>query len=70
MKVEMTMDDFQQDKANCATCERQDASCPRAKWRKDHHNGYIKNSQTGDVGGIIYCCPHYTGIYKLKEERL
>lgn len=64
MKVEMTMDDFQQDKANCATCERQDASCPRAKWRKDHHNGYIRNSLTNEVAGIIYCCPHYDGKFK------
>lgn len=65
----LTLDDLPQNEANCATCTRQAGICPRQE--KRHPNGLIKNSQTGEIGGMISYCPNYTGPYerKTKENR-
>lgn len=57
-----TIEDFPSNKANCGTCTRKGGACARSE--KRHPNGYIKNSQTGEVAGIIYGCPNYTGPFK------
>lgn len=57
-----TLDDFPSDRANCATCTRKGGSCARSN--KNTPNGIVRNSMTGDVGGIIYRCQHYTGQYE------
>lgn len=58
-----TLDDFPIDRKNCGNCTRKGVSCPRTKSDKTIHNGYLFNT-CGEVSGIIYCCPHYTGIYE------
>jgi hypothetical protein len=62
MNALMTIEDFPNDKANCGNCTRRGAACPRRE--KRHPNGYVKNSLTGEIGGIIYCCPEYTGNFE------
>ena len=57
-----TIEDFPSDKANCGNCTRKGGVCPRSQ--KRFPNGYIMNSLTGEISGIIYCCPHYTGRFK------
>jgi len=64
MKVELTLEDFPSDKKNCGNCTRKAGVCPRRK--KSNQNGYVMNSVTGEVGGIIYCCPNYTGHFEKK----
>lgn len=59
----LTLDDFPSDKKNCGNCTRKAGICPRVKLDKTQHNGYLF-SPTGEQSGIIYCCPHYTGIYE------
>ena len=61
-----TLEDFPHDKANCGNCTRKGGGCARRE--KQFPNGYIKNSLTGEIGGIIYSCPHYTGPFKLYEK--
>lgn len=59
-----TLDDLPQDKANCATCTRQGGICQRGKENKKTPNGYIRNSATGEICGMIASCLHYTGPFK------
>ena len=54
-----TIEDFPSDRANCGNCTRKGGSCARSE--KQYPNGYVKDSQTGEISGIIYCCPNYTG---------
>ena len=59
----IALEDFPSDKKNCGNCTRKSGICPRTKSDKTQHNGYLF-SQCGELSGIIYCCPHYTGIYE------
>lgn len=58
MNVLLTIEDLPHNKPNCGNCTRQGASCPRRE--KRFPNGYVK-SHTGEIGGIICGCQHYTG---------
>ena len=53
---------FPADKANCGNCTRKGGSCPRQKSNKRQHNGNLYGFN-GEVSGVIYCCPNYTGKY-------
>lgn len=64
MNVLLTIEDFPADKKNCGNCTRKDGVCPRKS--KQNPNGYVMNSVTGEIGGIIYCCPNYTGKFEEK----
>lgn len=57
-----TIEDFPADKANCGNCTRKGGACARSE--KRYPNGYLKNSLTREIGGIIYCCQNYTGRFK------
>lgn len=59
----LSLDDFPSDKKNCGTCTRKSGICPRTKSDKTIHNGYLYGT-AGEPSGIIYCCPHYTGLYE------
>ena len=62
-----TLDDLPTDRASCATCTNGGVGCPRSKSNKRFPNGYVLNSLTGEIGGIIACCPHYTGKFKKND---
>lgn len=64
MNVLTTIEDFPADKKNCGNCTRKAGVCPRRK--KENPNGYVMNSVTGEIGGIIYRCPNYTGQFEEK----
>lgn len=66
MSVLITLEDFPNDRANCGNCTRKGGHCPRGD--KRNPNGYVKNSLTGEIGGIIYRCMNYTGPFE-KGER-
>lgn len=66
MSTLLTMDDFRPDRKNCGNCTRKAGACPRKS--KRHPNGYVMNSVTGDIGGVIYCCPNYTGRFEKLED--
>ena len=68
MSTLLTMDDFRPDKKNCVNCTRKCGACPRNS--KRHPNGYVMNSVTGEIGGVIYCCPNYTGRFENKNVQL
>ena len=68
MNVILTMDDFPSDKKNCGNCTRRGGACPRNE--KRHPNGYVMNQGTKEVGGVIYCCPNYTGRFENKNVQL
>ena len=68
MNVLLTLNDFPPDKRNCGNCTRQGGACHRSG--KSFPNGYVINELTRDIGGIIYCCPHYTGRYENKQVDL
>ena len=57
--VLLTLEDFPEDKPHCGNCTRKGGVCPRSE--KKYPNGYVKSSVTGDIAGIIYRCPNYTG---------
>lgn len=59
MNVPLELEDFPQDRPNCGNCTRRGGPCARSE--KQFPNGHIKNSQTGEICGIIYRCPNYTG---------
>lgn len=61
MEVMITLGDFPQDEANCGNCTRK-GGCARSD--KRYHNGYIVSEVTGNISGIIYKCPNYTGRFK------
>ena len=70
MKIStITLEDFKDDKANCGNCTRKGGACPRNKSNKQIHNGNIFGFN-GEVVGIIYCCPNYTGAFKNKMPSL
>ena len=56
------MYDFPSDEANCGNCTRKGGHCARTE--KQFPNGYILNSQTKEISGIIYSCPNYTGPFE------
>lgn len=56
-----TLEDLPHDKKNCGNCTRRGGACARTQ--KQYPNGYIKNSSTGEIGGMIACCQHYTGPF-------
>lgn len=56
----LALEDFPADKANCGNCTRKGGFCPRQKSNKRQHNGNIY-SFNGEVAGVIYRCPNYTG---------
>ena len=61
MKVPpIQLEDFPADKANCGNCTRMGGACPRQKSNKRQHNGNLYGFN-GEVAGVIYCCPNYTG---------
>lgn len=62
MNVQITLDDFPQDRANCGNCTRKGGACARSKSDKTIHNGNIYNH--GEVSGVIYKCIHYTGRFE------
>lgn len=63
MKIPIpTIDDFPSDRANCGNCTRKGGVCARSK-SKQRHNGLLMG-YAGEVTGIIYCCPSYTGPYQ------
>lgn len=62
-KIIPTLEDFPANKPNCGNCSRKGGICYRTKSNKTMHNGLIFGVG-GDVTGIIYCCPHYTGYYQ------
>lgn len=66
MGVLPTIEDFPFNKRNCGNCTRKSGVCPRNK--KKYPNGYVMNSATGEIGGIIYCCPDYTGPFEIKPS--
>ena len=68
MNVLLTMEDFPADRKNCWNCTRNGGACPRNE--KKHPNGYVMNSVTGEVGGVIYCCTNYTGRFENKNVQL
>ena len=68
MNVLLTIDDFPSDSKNCGNCTRKGGVYPRNS--KRHPNGYVMNSVTGEVGGVIYCCPNYTGRFENKNVQL
>ena len=55
MKVQLTIEDFPDDRKNCGNCTRKAGICPRRK--KSNPNGYVMNSVTGEVIGNIYDNP-------------
>lgn len=58
----LTIDDFPQDKANCATCtQKMRMLCEREKHKAD--KGTIKGPN-GNISGVIYRCVNYEGKYK------
>ena len=67
MNVQLTLEDFPQDRANCGNCTRKGGACARSKSDKTIHNGNIFG-KNGEVSGVIYKCVHYTGKYA-KEDR-
>lgn len=64
----LTIEDLPSDRASCWNCTRKGGVCPRAG--KRFPNGYVMNSVTGDVGGIVTLCPHYTGVYERKGQEI
>ncbi len=68
MSTLLTMDDFRTDRKNCGNCTRKGGACPRND--KRNPNGYVMNSVTCEVGGVIYCCPNYTGRFENKNVQL
>ena len=58
----LRLEDFPADNANCGNCTRKGGSCPRQKSNKRQHNGNLYGFN-GEVSGVIYCCPNYTGKY-------
>lgn len=58
MNVLPTFDDIK-GKKTCATCTRKGGACARSE--KRFPNGYVRNSVTGEIGGIIAGCPNWTG---------
>ena len=68
MSTLLTMDDFPSDRKNCGNCTRKGGACPRNE--KRHPNGYVMNQGTKEVGGVIYCCPNYTGRFENKNVQL
>ena len=68
MNVLITIEDFHADKKNCGNCTRKAGACPRKS--KRHPNGYVMNSVTGEIGGVIYCCPNYTGRFENKNVQI
>lgn len=61
MNVKQTIDDLPARKRNCSTCEYRGYDCPRMNKRYPH--GFIKNACTGEISGMIACCPNYQGRY-------
>lgn len=57
------LEDFPDDKKNCGNCTRKSGVCPRSRADKNVWHGYLFNL-CNELSGIIYCCPHYTGIYE------
>ena len=66
MEVLYTIGDMPGDKRNCGNCTRKGGACPRSE--KKHPNGYVMNSVTNEIGGIICCCPNYTGRFTPKKK--
>ncbi len=62
MKVDITLEDFPNDRANCGNCTRRGGACARTKNDKRVHNGCLYGIG-GEVTGVIYRCPHYTGAF-------
>lgn len=62
MNVQITLEDFPQDRANCGNCTRNGGACARSKNDKTIHNGNIYNN--GEACGVIYKCVHYTGRFE------
>lgn len=62
MNVQITLEDFPQDRANCGNCTRNGGACARSKGDKTIHNGNIYGH--GEVCGVIYKCVHYTGRFE------
>ena len=60
MKVDITLDDFPQDRANCGNCTRKGGACVRSKNNKTQHNGNLYGFNS-EVTGVIYRCVNYTG---------
>ena len=58
----LRLEDFPADNANCGNCTRRGWACPRQKSNKKQHNGNFYGFN-GEVSGVIYCCPNYTGKY-------
>jgi hypothetical protein len=56
-----TLGDLPGNERNCGTCTHRGAGCPRSL--KAYPNGYVMNSVTGEVGGMITRCMNYEGRY-------
>lgn len=61
MKTNILASDLPQEKASCANCTNNGIFCERRK--KSFPGGHIKNSVTGEIGGIISYCVNYKGLY-------
>lgn len=68
MNALLTMYDFPSGKKNCGNCTRKGGVCPRNS--KRHPNGYVMNSVTGEISGVIYRCSNYTGRFENKNVQL
>ena len=70
MKVPpIQLEDFHADKANCGNCTRRGGACPRQKSNKRQHNGNLYGFN-GEISGVIYCCPNYTGKYISIQKKI
>ena len=68
MKIPIpSMGDFPSGRPNCGNCTQSRSFCPRTKSNKQQHNGMLYG-WNGEVTGIIYRCPHYTGPYEFGKE--
>ena len=63
-----TIADLPLNEKNCATCRRTKGVCPRT--HKRYPNGYVMNSVTGEIGGIIVGCNNWTGETGSKQLTL
>lgn len=60
--IRPTIDDLPTHKKSCATCTYRGIDCPRMN--KRYPQGYVKNTLTGETGGMIACCQNYEGKFK------
>lgn len=60
MRSIISIEDFSSTEPNCGNCTRRGGFCERSRVQKNIVNGFI-TGLTGECGGLIYRCIHYTG---------